>query len=227
MGHAVKMAQPFAQLGPHTRVEGTEGFVQQQQLGMRRQGAGKSDALALPTRELSWIPVAESFQLNQAKQLVYAGLDVCLRGSAHAQPEGDVLAHAHVVEEREILKDESETTFARGNVDDVVVAYQHATMVGGLESRDDAQNGGLARPRWAEQGRDSTIGAIEGSTMHGGHALRAELLGQLFHTDFHGFLPSLLRACRCSTTFLMTRVTSASKVSSEATANAPTKSYSL
>ena len=48
----VQAAQPAAQLLANLGIERTEGFVEQQHLGLHRERARQGDALALATREL-------------------------------------------------------------------------------------------------------------------------------------------------------------------------------
>ena len=48
----VQPAEPRAQLGAHPRVEGAEGLVEEQHLGVDRERAGQAHALPLAAREL-------------------------------------------------------------------------------------------------------------------------------------------------------------------------------
>ena len=66
----VQPAQPDAQLRAHARVERAERLVEQQHLGLGREGAGERHALPLATGELCRVPVAEALQLHELEQLV-------------------------------------------------------------------------------------------------------------------------------------------------------------
>ena len=66
----VQVAQPQAQLGAHLGVEGAEGLVEEQDLGLDGQGPGQGHALALAARELRRVALAEVGQADQLEQLV-------------------------------------------------------------------------------------------------------------------------------------------------------------
>ena len=67
----VQVAQPLAQLGAHLGVEGAEGLVEQQHLGLDGQGAGQGHALALAARELRGVALAQVREADQLEQLVH------------------------------------------------------------------------------------------------------------------------------------------------------------
>ena len=52
MGLVVQPAQPCAELGAHARVERAERLVEQEHLGVDRERAGETHALALAAGEL-------------------------------------------------------------------------------------------------------------------------------------------------------------------------------
>ena len=66
----VEAAQPLAQLDAHLGVERAERLVEQQQLGLDREGAREGDALALAARELRRVALAEAVELHEREQLV-------------------------------------------------------------------------------------------------------------------------------------------------------------
>ena len=78
----VQVAQPLAQLGAHLRVEGAEGLVEQEDLRLDRQRPRQRHALALATRELRGIAVAQVHQPDQLEQLVHPRRDLGLGASA-------------------------------------------------------------------------------------------------------------------------------------------------
>ena len=71
----VKTPQPLPQLLAHLGVEGAEGLVEQQHLGLGGQGAGQGDALPLTAGQLRRQAVAQAFQSNQVQQLLDAVAD--------------------------------------------------------------------------------------------------------------------------------------------------------
>ena len=56
-------AQPAAQLAAHLCIKRAKGFIQEQQLGLRRQRARQGDALLLAARQLRGIPPTQAIQL--------------------------------------------------------------------------------------------------------------------------------------------------------------------
>ena len=65
----VQPAQPAAQLLAHLRVQGAEGLVEEQHLGLHRQGAGQGHALALAAGELRGVAVAQPVELHQLQEV--------------------------------------------------------------------------------------------------------------------------------------------------------------
>lgn len=54
-------------------VDAREGLVEQQQLGVLRDGAGDERALALPARERADLPIGEALEAEQGDRLVDGG----------------------------------------------------------------------------------------------------------------------------------------------------------
>ena len=112
----VQVAQPQAQLRAHLGVEGAEGLVEQQHLGLDGQGAGQGHALALAARELGRVALAEVGQAHQLEQLVHPGLDLGLGAVADLEAEGHVAPHREVAERRVVLEAEADAAAARRRV---------------------------------------------------------------------------------------------------------------
>ena len=112
----VQVAQPQAQLRAHLRVERAEGLVEQQHLGLDGERAGEGHALALATRELGGVALAEVGQADQLEQLVDARLDLGLGAVADLEPEGHVAPHRQVAERRVVLEAEADAAAARRRV---------------------------------------------------------------------------------------------------------------
>ena len=135
----VEAAQPGAQFLAHAGVEGAEGLVEQQHLGLDRQGPGERHALALAARELAGVAVGEAVELHQGEQVVHPLADLVLRALADAEAEGDVVADGHVLEGGIVLEHEAHPAIAYGHVGGVLSGDLDATAVGGLEPGDDAE----------------------------------------------------------------------------------------
>jgi hypothetical protein len=216
----VQPAQPAAQLAAHLGVERAERLVEEQHLGLDRERAGERDALALAAGKLVRIAVGEPVELHQLQQrmdlVANGGLRGTLRTRAHAQAERHVLEDRHVAEERVVLEHEAHRAFLYALVGGVLAVEEDAAAVGDLESRDHAQQRGLARARGAEERHQLARLDVERDAVEG--LERAEALGDVDHLDAHR---------RSSTQVLRASVTSARIASSEAHANAAANWYSL
>jgi len=81
-----------------------------------------------------------------------------IRFPADVQPEGDVVRHAHVAEQRVVLEHHANLAFARRKAAHFLVMEQQrpASGIGRIQSGDDAQQGGLAGSRRADKGDQLT-----------------------------------------------------------------------
>src|SRR2546423_11638118 len=108
----------------------------------------------------------------------------------------------------------------------VLAVERHGAAIRRLESRDDAQQRGLARARRPEQGdqlagRDIEIQVLDGDE-------RAEALGDAAQLDAHWTTaPKVRQPARRSTASFSTSVTNASSATSDAHAKAAARWYSL
>ena len=69
MGLVVKAAEPGAELGAHSRVEGAERLVEEQHRGVDGERAREPHPLALTARELRRVAVGEPLELDELEQL--------------------------------------------------------------------------------------------------------------------------------------------------------------
>ncbi len=169
----VQAAQPFAQLGPDTRVESAERLVEQKHLRLDREGAGERHPLALATGELRRIAVTELLQLHQLEQLIDPRPDLVLRPLPDRQPEGDVVAHGHVLEGGVVLEDEADATLLRRDPGCVLAGDDDLARVGHLESGDHAQERRLAAAARAEQRRQRARRHLERDVVEGDEVAEA------------------------------------------------------
>ena len=161
----VELAEPRPQFAAHLGVERAERLVEEQHLGIGRQCADQRDALLLPAGELGGVAIRLLFQPHEAEQFHHAVADLLLGRLADAQPEGDVLEHGHVPEEGVVLEHEPDVAVAGRVPGDVVVLEQHGAGVGNLQPGDDAEQGGLARSRRAQERDELTGGALDGDVV--------------------------------------------------------------
>ena len=229
----VKPQQPAAQVLAHLRVERAKRLVEQQHLRAHGQRPGQRDALPLSAGQLRGIARRQAVELHELQQVAHllanGGFRRARRPGLHAKAEGDVLEDRQVPEERVVLEDEADATALRGLARGVDAVEVHATLLGRLQAADDAQQRRLARsgrPQQRDQlaGLHGEIDAIE-------RRVRAEAVRDALHLDAHASTPaasiSATDEARHSTIDRTTSVTSASVVSSDATANAALKLYSL
>ena len=102
---------------PHLEVEGAEGLVEEQDLGLVDEGAGDGDALLLPAREGGDGALFKPFEVDERERLFHLLRDllfgelfllripialvvfVSVHDLLAAKPEGDVFEHVEVGEE--------------------------------------------------------------------------------------------------------------------------------
>jgi hypothetical protein len=150
----------------------------------------------------------------------------------HAQPERDVFEDGQVLEQRVVLEHEADAPVLHALMRGGIAAKMHVAGIRHLQPRDHAQHRRLARSRRSEDadelaGRDLDRDAVQ-------HRLRAKAVADALQRDAHSGNPSCARCppaadcpARQSTICRPTRLSSAMIVSTDATANAAVKSYSL
>ena len=154
----VQPAEPGPQALPHLGVERAERLVEQQHFGLDGQRPGQRGPLPLAAGELRREPPAEAVELHQRQQLVHAAIDFRFRRPggtrAHAQAERHVFEHAHVAEQRVMLKHEADAPLGRGAMGDVLVVEPDSRARVALrrfQAGDDPQQRRLARAAGAQQ----------------------------------------------------------------------------
>ena len=111
--------QLVLQITARDGVEGTEGLVEQHEPGLGGEGARQAHALLLAARELRGPAITKlpRVEPHKVEQLVHA------RGGAGAVPledarhGGDVLPHAHVREQADLLNHVADTSTKLHRVD--------------------------------------------------------------------------------------------------------------
>ena len=150
-------SQPAAQIAAHLRVERAERFIQQQHTRLDRQRARQRHALALAAGKLRRKARLQSFQLHQRQQFADPFADArigpAFLAAANTQAEGDVLAHVHMPEQGVVLEHETHAPGLHAQLRSILAAQQHAAAIGLFQSRNGAQQGGLAGPGRPQQGQ--------------------------------------------------------------------------
>ena len=134
-------------------VQRGEGFVQQQQLRVRRQRARQCHALLLSAGNLPGVAIGEVIQLERRQPMPRrVGQETTRRiAPARAKAERHVLAHGEMGKQRVVLKQIAHPT-RRGGQADVLVGiepglamHRDAALIGRDQSGDGAQGETLAR----------------------------------------------------------------------------------
>ncbi|KGM00463.1 hypothetical protein Q760_08765 [Cellulomonas cellasea DSM 20118] len=156
-------------------VEGRQRLVEQQQPGPRRERTGERDALLLPAGEGRDGAPLVAREPDDRQQLAHAGVPLGAGFAGHPEPELDVAADVAVREELAVLEHQPEPAPVHGHTREVGAVPRDRPGGGRLESRDRAQQRGLAAARRPEQrddlaGRDPERHAVDG---HGRAVARA------------------------------------------------------
>jgi len=111
-------------------------------------------------------------------------LGLLLGELAGPQPEGDVVAHVQVREQRVALEDRVDRAAVGRQGGDVPPAQQHLAGVGQLQPGDDAQEGRLAAARGAQDGDELAASDCQGDAAQDFRA--AEALADSLQPDLAG-----------------------------------------
>ena len=147
----------------------------------------RRDALLLSARDLVDGAVLEAFEAHELKhfQRARARLMFGRRLRAIAQTESDIVEHREMRKEREVLKDEADVPEIGRTGGDVLALQENASALQRLETRDCAQQHGLARAARAEEryilaGVDRERNVVERRAL-------AKKLGQAFQSQNRNF----------------------------------------
>jgi hypothetical protein len=148
------------------RVERTERLVEQEKVGIAHQRAGNGDALGLTARQRSW-PISRS--VGEADLLEH-------RRGTSARCCLSLEAQRHVVSnslprEEPVLLEHDRAAFRN----------HHTAGHVGIESRERAQQGALARAACAEESDELTRGQLETQPVE--YPTPTEGAGEILHAD--------------------------------------------
>jgi hypothetical protein len=101
---------------------------------------------------------SETLEPEELEQFVHAGLDFSRRGLSDLETEGDVVEHAHRLEERIALEHEADVALLDGHIVDAFTADEQVSGGGNLQPCDHAQHGGLAATARSKQCHEFAIG---------------------------------------------------------------------
>ncbi len=189
-----QVSQDVPHVGGDLDVEGGQGFVEQEQVGLDGERAGEGDALRLAAGQLGAAASGQVGDVEALEPLVCAHPRLAPRDPLGAQPEGHVAAHVQVGKGEGVLAEQGDAAPVRRQpgagvgVDEDAVAEDHAAAVGPQQAGDDLEDRGLARTVGADEGGHPC--PVEGlvdddpalrdlhAHLEGRHATRSRALGR-------------------------------------------------
>ena len=180
----VQATEPVAQLLADLGIECTEGFVQQQHVGLDRERSGQGHALPLPAGELRRQSIGELVEVHQLEQLHDARADLCLGDLANLEPERHVAVDAQVLERCVVLEHEADVPLLGTQPRRVGAVDLDDAGVRLLQTGDDAQQRGLAAAGRPEQRREVAAVDVDRDVAESDEV--AEVLVDVANADAHG-----------------------------------------
>jgi hypothetical protein len=162
-----QLAQLQLQVLAELRVQGAQGFVEQQHPRVEHQGPGQRDSLLLASRQLRGPPASELADAGELEGLADPTVDLLLVDVLVAQAEGDVLPHRHEREQGVVLEDGVHRPQVRRVGAMSAPSSRIWPGVGPLEPGDHPQRRGLAAARGAQQRAELAGGQVEVDAVDG------------------------------------------------------------
>ena len=164
-----------ARLDAQLRVEVRERLVHQERLRVAHDRAAHGDALALAARERARLAVEQRLEVEDARGVLDARVDLGLRHLLDAQAERDVLVDGEVRVERVALEHHRDVAVARRHVVHDAVADHDAALADVLEPREHAQRRRLAAARRADEHHELAVLDVEAQVIDGARAIGVDL----------------------------------------------------
>ena len=182
-------AHEVEHLADEFRVERRGDLVEQQHLGVGRDGADDRDALLLPAGEAVGVGVREVGEPDALEERQCARLGILSRHLVHdARGEGHVAEHRQMREEVVALEHRAEPrahpVAVDARVGDVLVAEEDATVVDRLEQAEAAEERGFARSGCPDERDDLVRG--ERHRHPAQHLALAERLPDILRREHRG-----------------------------------------
>ena len=158
---------------PELRVEGVEGLVEEEDGRLEHEDPGDRDPLLLAARELARVAVGEAAEGDEVERLRHPVIPFGPRDLAHGEAVLHVAPDAQVGKEGVALEDHPDVAPVGRHEGHVALSDHDATLLGDVEARDAAKEGGLAAARGSEQGHDlAAVDAERAFLEHPGRARR-------------------------------------------------------
>ena len=162
----LQLADLDAHLLPQLGVEVGQRLVEQQHVGPEDERARQRHPLLLAARKLARQALAQMLEADQPQGLGDAAARSPSLDLAHLQPEGDVLRHRQMREERVALEHQAGVALPRRQRRDVALAQPHVPAGRLDEARDDAQRRRLAAAGRPQQHHELAVGDVERDVAH-------------------------------------------------------------
>ncbi len=142
-------------------VEGAHRFVEQQDPGLGNEGAGKCDALALPSRKLRHIALRELRDVEPFQPLKRLRAPVLRVHAAHLQTKLDIAAHGEEWKERKGLPHHRCIPFPGTDFVHPAAGKSYLPFARRVESRQHAQRRGFSAPARSHDGEELPLADFE------------------------------------------------------------------
>ena len=175
----LELADLGAHLDAQLRVEVRERLVHEEGGRLAHDRAPHRDALPLTAGERARLALQERIEIQDARRLVNAPVDLVLRHLLDLQAERDVLVDGKVRVERVALEDHRDVAVAGRDVVDDTFADPDDAARDVLEPRDHAQRGRLAAARRPDEHHELAVVDVELKLVDGSRPVGVDLADPL------------------------------------------------
>ncbi len=166
-----------------------EWFVHEKHCRLAHQRPPHGDPLALATGQCLRTLLQQVRQPQQRGNLLDPLAALALRHLAHAQRKGHVLADGHMGIEGVILEHHGHVALLRFQAVDAAAIEENVTAGDFFQSRQQAQQGGLATTRRAGQHQQLTLPDLQIEVMQGMAAIAIDLVDLAEFNSAHCLIP--------------------------------------
>ena len=147
---------------PRGWIQGGQGLVQKEHLGLEHQGPGQGHALSLSTGKPGGFPFQQGGDIEKLGDAVYRFPDDLPLLPAHLQAEGDVSIHREVGKEGVILVHHAQGPSLRRKAGDFLAVQKEGSPTDPPQPHDALEQQRFPRSRGSEYGHVPPPGYVEG-----------------------------------------------------------------
>ena len=189
-GGRLELPVQALEFGPHLNaelgVEVAERLVEQEGGGLPDDGPPDGHPLPLPAGKGLGLALQQVLDVQNARGLTHARVDLGFREPPQLQRERHVLVHGHVRVQGVVLEDHGDVAILGGHVVDDAVADANGPLGDLLQPGDHPQRRALAAPAGADQHGKLGVGDVQVHRVHGGHVAGKDLRDVLKNDLCHG-----------------------------------------